>query len=159
MEFLKSAGAILVLISGVYLGGYLNRSAQGTLGQVEGFLRLLQGIRLQVECFSLPIGEILARTDRSILSACGWRRERSPHDLRELLGGCVITDSETERLLLEFSSEFGKGYRQEQLNRCDCCLRQIEKRKEELAGRLAGKKKVNLTLCTASAAAVVILLV
>lgn len=159
MDFLKSMGAILLLVSGVLFGTQLNRSARGALAQIEGIERLLIFVRLQVECFSLPIGEILRRTEPSLLTQCGWKQREPPADLEALIRVCDISDPETERLLRELVSEFGRSYREEQLRRCDCYLRQLEARKERVRTALTGKKRVNLTLCAASAAALVILFV
>lgn len=126
--------------------------------QSEALARLLEFLRLQVECFALPVGEILSRVDRELLFGCGWRREEPPRSLSELFGAASSLDKESRRILGELALSFGKGYREEQVRLCDGAERQLRAHTERLRQSLEGKKRVNLTLCVAGATAFVILL-
>ena len=159
MDFLKSVGAILVLLSGICLGAFLNRAAEHRLVQIEAFVHLLGFLRMQVECFALPIGEILARTDPRILFECGWHPNAPPRSLSELWEQVRILDGESERILFQWSASFGRGYREEEVRISDGAEKQLKKRAESLRHGLEGKRRVNLTLCVAGATAFVILLV
>ena len=137
----------------------LNRSAEQKLLQIEAFLRLLSFLHLQVECFSLPVGEILGRSDPQILLGCGWHRDKVPSSLSELLGGIRILDVQSQRILCELADSFGRGYREEEVRLCESAERQLRERAELLRRGIEGKKKTNLTLCVAGATAFVILFV
>ncbi|MBR2354147.1 MAG: hypothetical protein IKA76_06590 [Clostridia bacterium] len=156
MDFLQMSGSLLLLLSGVALGCSLNRGAGAVLTQIDAYVRLLRTVKREISCFALPIEEILLRTDPSILTGCGWIGE-PPRSFSELLSRTPPKDSEGKRLLLAFSSEFGRGYREEQEALLDYYLSFLEAREDELRERVAGKKRVNLTLCSAGAAALVIL--
>ena len=159
MGFLRVAGTAMVLLSGMLFGMSLNRGLREELARGEAYGRLVRWVRLQVSCFALPIGDILRRADPALLYACGWRREGTPEDLSDLLSAGAPTDGELSRLLFELSAEFGREYRQEQVARCDYYLKEIETRTEGMRARMDGKRRVNLTLCSAGAAALVILFI
>ena len=159
MGFFRAFGALAVLLSGLLFGTSLNRGLREGLAQARGYEGLLRWIRLQISCFSLPAEEILRRADPALLRACGWDRREPPSELSALLRGAEPSDGEIKRLLWEFSSEFGREYREEQVARCDYYLALLHQRAEELRSRGEGKKRVNLTLSAAGAAALVILFI
>lgn len=159
MGFFRLLGALLLLLSGLLLGSSLNRGLREVLAEVEAYGKLVRWIKLQVSCFSLPVEEILRRADPKLLRACGWREERPPSELSEFLKGSRPSDGELARILRDFSAEFGREYREEQLARCDYYLALLDRRAEELRARLEGKRRVNMTLSAAGAAALVILFI
>ena len=68
---LRLAGAAILSVCGILLASHLNRSAERRLRETEGWIALLRFVKAQVSCFSLPMGEILARCDADLLSQCG----------------------------------------------------------------------------------------
>ena len=158
MGFFQISGMMLVLFSGIMLGTSLNRSADEALIRAEGFVKLLREVQREVSCFSIPAEEILRRMEPSVLKICGWRGENPPKGFSELFEGCEIPDGEGKRILSRFVSEFGRGYREDQLALCEYCLSMMEAEAEALRDRLGGRKRVNMTLCAAGSAALAILL-
>lgn len=156
MNLYKLAGAILLTVSGALGAHWLNRSATEALRQTEGVLQLLRFVRTQVECFSLPIPQILARCDRALLRRCGYDRSIAPNTWEELLDACREWDGVSIKLMREFAEAFGQGYREEQCQSCDYFLARIEARRAELQAQLADRKKRNTALCLSGALAAVI---
>lgn len=158
MIFAKLAGALVLSISGVLCAAWLNRKAERRIGELAGWISLLRFCKRQVDCFSLPMGEILARCDREILSACGFVGDLAPKSFEDLLAASAMQDGETESIVRGFCEEFGKGYREEQTRGCDYYLGLLEARREQLLGRLPAQKKMNATLSVCAALAIVLLL-
>ena len=151
-------GALLVVGCGILLGWQRNRKEEGRLRQVEAWIALLRQTRGRVEGMALPVREILGRTEETLLKACGFEEDGTPSTFSELLSACRIEDRETEGVLMEFASGFGRGYREEEVRACDRYLRALEARREFLASHLSGRKRLNTTLSLAGSLAVVLLL-
>ena len=111
MGFYKLVGALLLALSGVLGAVWMNRRSSMVLRQADGFLALLRYVKNQVECFALPVSEILRRCDPKILSECGYEGEAVPQRMEELVEACRIEDRETVEHMTRFSREFGRCYR------------------------------------------------
>lgn len=157
MIYLKILGGIFVALSGVMISFTLNKSVSVALRVAEGWERLLIQIKNEIECFSLPIGEILRRVEPSLLCQCGYTADNRPEDLSELLEGTLITDRETARIVTRFVSEFGRCYKSEQVGRCAYFAALMEERRKKLAEELPVRRKLNATLCVAASLGLVIL--
>lgn len=158
MMIYKMAGALILSLSGILCAAFLNRRAEARLREISGWIALLRFCKLQVECFSLPMGEILARSNRETLASCGYVGEIAPKSFEDLFRASVLHDAEAEGIVRGFCEEFGRGYREEQMRGCDYYLSQLEARREVLAKKLPAQKKMNATLSVCAALAVVLLL-
>ena len=154
---LRLLGVCLLVGSSVGGSIFLCTRATRRLSQVEGFLSLVRLIRLQVECFAMPLSTILARVDEKLLRQCGYGGRLPVEDLSALLDGCRIEDREAEEILRGFGEEFGRGYREEQVRGCEYTQSLLEERRLALAQRLPIQKKLYATLCLSGAIALVIL--
>ena len=67
----KLFGSLLLVGAGLYIALLLARYEHRRVGVLDGYLSLLRFIRGQIDCFSMPIGQILATVDPSVLAACG----------------------------------------------------------------------------------------
>ncbi len=159
MEFFKIVGALLLAVSGTWGAYTMNQRAAHTLKQAEGWLSLLRFIRTQVDCFALPIPQILSRVDHARLLCCGYEGQTPPRSLEELFLRCTIRDGEVERIAKSFVGEFGKGYREEQLRSCEYYCELLAARRDALAAQLPARRRVTSTLWISGALAVVILLI
>ena len=157
--FLKLVGASVLLISGAAFSYSLRQSASEMLSQCDAWCSMLRYIKLQVDCFALPISQILSRCDKSLLYSCGYQYDDVPKDLCELIDGVSWYDSGTLSVVEGFTSEFGKGYREEQLRSCEYYCAQLESHRERLAREIPSKKRLYTTLCLSSAIALVILFI
>lgn len=154
---LKWIGALLLVASGCFGAAYTGRRAAERLMRVEGLCDLLQRIRTEVDCFSLPIGEILSRCDREILRKCGYESSSPPRDMEGLMRGCRIHDREAREILLRFSENFGRCYREEQLRRCVYACDSLRLRRERLSEELPRRRRMQSTLLVSGALALVII--
>ena len=159
MVFFKIAGALMLAGSGIGGAYWLNRSASVTLGQVECWLTLLRYVRMQVDCFALPVSEILGRCDAALLRGCGYTADEPPEDFGQMLARCSIRDGESAALLRSFSEEFGKSYREEQSRGCEYYFSLLNGRRETLAARMPTQRRIRSALCISGALALVILLI
>jgi hypothetical protein len=119
----------------------------------------LRYVRSQIDCFALPICDILGRADRALLSGCGWEKEEPPSSVEDMLGEASVEDEDALGILLEFCKDFGKSYLDEQIRRCDHYISLLDERRNSLAKDLPRKKKLNSTLCISGAVAMIILLI
>ena len=159
MIFYKTAGALMLLISGVFVAVQLNGRlvrVREQSGAIEEWLRFLRG---QIDCFSMPVADILSLGGCEILWRCGYRSDVVPRSFEELLTGSEIYDGDIESALRELGASFGGCYREEQLRACDRCIAVVEKRHREISDELPKKKKLNTTLSVSAALALAILLV
>jgi len=115
------------------------------LSSLNAWISLLYYIRGQIDCFSLPLCEILARVDPSILNELGYvDGDVTLATLLEASTPCVPQESLfTLRACL---SELGKSYREEQVKRCDYYLKQLEKQRDERKTALPSRAKLSVTL-------------
>ena len=154
----KIIGALILFVSGLWGAHLLNMRAEAALRQAEGILSLLRTVKLRVDCYAEALPEILSSISPETLRDCGYRSEVVPRDLDQLLSGCAVLDEESVSALIEFASEFGRGYRDEQVRACSYTISRVEGRREALLGALPMEKKRNTTLCLALSLGMAILL-
>ena len=157
--YIKILGCALVALSGFAISHTLNRRVSASLRGAESWVRLLTRIKGEIECFSMPIGEILSQTEPSLLRQCGYIGKDAPCGLSELLENTDFADGETGRIVGRFASEFGRCYKNEQVGRCEYFLGLLEERRKKLASELPSKRRLNLTLSLAASLGAIILFV
>lgn len=150
-------GALLLAGSGIGGASWLCRRASASLLQVEGFLTLIRQARLQVECFCMPVSQILSRCEPDLLRRCGYGGNDAPEDFAALWRNSRIHDPATARILWDFGNAFGRGYREEQTKSCEYCLSLLEERRQVLSEQLPIQRKLYSTLCVSGALALMIL--
>ena len=141
---IKLFGSLLLALTGVILSVSVNRFEQKKLTILDAFITLLFYIKGQIDCFSLPLGEILksAPTEVSCL------RAHNDDSFLDMLYNCKIyLDAESFRLLERFGMEFGGMYREEQLRRCDYYIEALCERRRVIFEDLPARKKIGGTLC------------
>ncbi len=124
---------------------------------IEGWIDLIHYIRTQIDCYLTPMQDILANGDRMLLEAC--MSPANAADLPQILNASAIyLDGDVKRLLERFIYKIGDGYREEQLLRCDECVRELQAYKERLGAELSMRIRLAVSLCLCIAAATAILL-
>ena len=122
----KAVGALLLL--GAALGWGISRIVRerAQRARAEGFFALLCYMRVQIDCFSMPVGDILASADAAMLAACG-ADDAPPADFGELLalGGRELPPA-VHGVLSAFARELGTTYRAEQLRLLDRHIKALE---------------------------------
>jgi len=157
MQLYSVIGVFILVGSGIAGAWAMIRKAQASLHQVDALIAFLRYARIEVECFSMPVSQILQRADQSLIEACGCSA-RGAERLDDFFVRCEISDKEAYDILQKFANDFGKGYREEQLRECDYYLDMLIRRREELAAHLPKKMKLDATLCICLALAVAVLL-
>lgn len=158
MSGVKVAGAVLVLFC-VLLWGVLHiLQERAQRARAEGFLALLRYIRVQIDCFSMPVGDILASADAALLAACG-AKDVPPADFGALLSlGEGDLTPEVYETLAAFDRELGTRLRDEQLRLCDRSITQLARLCEAARTDAPRREKLLLLLPPALAGIVILLL-
>jgi hypothetical protein len=136
----------------------INASVSMALAQTEGIISFIRFAMVKIDCFSLPISDIIALCGEKELSKCGYEKKTPPKSLSELVGSLKVCDREAYKIFCAFASEFGRGYRQDQLKACDYYLALLEEHRKSLLISLPSKKKRNGALCVCASLALAILL-
>lgn len=157
MHFFKWLGVGVVLCCGIFAGILFAAFEKRRLQQAEGLLALLQEIRVQIDCFSLPICKILQGCDRALLDACGT--VGTPRDFAELLRETKLYQTEeTCRLLADLAGKLGGSYREEQLRCIDFYAARLAPYCDKLRADLPRRERMALFLPPALAVALILLL-
>lgn len=159
----KLIGSLLLVGAGLYIAMMTARYERRRVRVLDGYLSLLRYIRGQIECFAMPIDQILSTADPSVLAACRGRSGGEgehpatslPLLLRESHG---YLGAESVRLLSAFSHELGRTYRAEQVSRCDYYLDALGEQRTRLADTLPARIRTGGALCLSCALAVAVLL-
>ena len=156
MHFFKWAGLCLVACCGIFAGRVLAAYEEQKCRQAEGFLSLLRHIRMQIDCFSLPVGRILAALDDRIREDCGCPAGAA--DMAALLDGTrLLLPEEGCKLLLSFSRDLGNSYREEQLRCCDYYIERLAPLCAELRTGLSKRMRLARVLPAAVSAALILM--
>ena len=139
MLFTKWIGIALLLCCGVLCGIFLAAFERAKCLQAEGFVDLIRNVRLQIDCFGTPVSRILSSLDEKLYAALGAKRGAA--DLHAMLASTLLlVDREFSKLLFDFASSLGTGYREEELRYCDYYLARLsplsQKVREELEKRM-----------------------
>lgn len=154
---LKFLGALLILSVGVFAAFVSVQYEKRRLTVVDGWIDLILYIRGQIDCYLLPIEDILSSGDRALLEAC--MSPSNAADLPAILASCEIyLDGDAKRTLESFVREIGAGYREEQIKRCDFFIASLRTQREKIAASLPLRVRLCATLCICLALATAILL-
>ena len=158
MHSFKLIGLALLLCSGVLASMILSRFEQKRYKQAEGFLALLRHIRLQIDCFSLPVSRILATLPTQISEMTAI--PRAARDFGELLEGTsLLLPEEMCELLTSFGRDLGGSYREDQLRCCDYYITRFAPHCERMRTELSRRTKLALLLPLALALSLALLLI
>ena len=157
---LKLLGAAILLLSAAAWGRGLCAHRRAITAQTEGFLTLFRALRSGISYYRAPVGDILARADAGVLSACSGRGEAVRGEtLAAWLSGCVFLSDGLGRLMARAASELGRGYHDEQLAVCDRYIEALEAMYRDSMNKQREQSGLVSTLILAAAAGVVILLI
>lgn len=157
MLHLKMLGGAMVVAAGGLAAYTLARYERRRLVVLDAWIDLIFHIRGQIDCYLMPLDEILACADAGILRGCMCH---TPHpDLSALLrSASPYLDKESARLLSAFVREIGGSYREEQLRRCDFYINSLRVIRERLSQELPARIKLRISLCICASLAAAILL-
>ncbi len=150
---LKLFGSLLLAVTGLVLAVSISRFEQKKLRVIDSFISLILHIKGQIDCYSLPLCDILRnRPD-------GLELLEGSEDLGEMLRHArIYLDAETYRLLESFYFEFGGLYREEQLKRCDYYIEALGEQRRALFEDLPARQRIGSALCICSTIGILIIL-
>jgi hypothetical protein len=154
---LKLCGCLFVLTSGTFGAFSLVKYQKTKLRVLDAWIDLIFFIRTQIDCYLMPIGDILSGGDRALFEAC--MSPSNAADLPAILNASgIYLDGDGKRLIENFVREIGSGYREEQLKRCDFFISSLRNEREKIAAALPMRVRLCATLCICIALATAILL-
>ena len=153
----KIAGAILLLASGTGLALGASRFARNRLLVYDGLISLLFFIKGRIDCYAMPVQEILRTMDKGILADCRCPGEIDSID-ELLLHVKPYISPETFRVLRTFGQGLGGGFRDEQIKWCDYYIELLRQERMQLEGELPVRAKTNGMIWILCAVGAVILL-
>lgn len=154
---LKLLGALLVLSVGVFSAFVSVQYEKKRLTVVDGWIDLILYIRGQIDCYLMPLDDILSNGDRALFEAC--MSPSNAADLPAILEASgIYLDGEAKHTLESFVREIGTGYRDEQIKRCDFFISSLRVQREKIAAALPMRTRLCATLCICLSLATAILL-
>lgn len=154
---IKLLGSLLIVCAGGMAAATVARFERRRLSVLDAWIDLLIHVRGQIDCYLLPLDEILASADKTLLTACSPSGQTD--SLAELLQGALpYLDAEGRRLLSSLVRELGSSYREEQIKRCDYYIHALQVCREKVAQALPARLKMGTTisLCIAIGAAILL---
>lgn len=144
----KLVGASLLVSSSAYCAHRMISVERERINRLSAYIDIILHIKSQIDLYSLPIEKILRSIDRSVLD----RIEAASHPSR--FDDLISLDDQyvgegTQKILREFSSSLGKGYREMQIKLCDKTISELENQKKELTDAFPSRKKTIIALCFA----------
>lgn len=154
---MRVIGAAALLAIGGYCAFGTAKTEKKKLTVLEAWIAFLYCVRSQIDCFSLPLPEILKKADPTLLSALGLEEELfSTEQLVDATAS--ILDGESQKLLKSWSKEIGTTYREEQVKRCDYYLRALEVQRDKARQNLPLRIRMLTTIHLCASLGAVILL-
>ena len=144
--FLKLTGALLLVGGSFAMARHLNKTEETKLSYADGWISMIKYVQAQVECYSLPVEDILSGCDKGMLELCGYTSDIQPSSFAMLSEAIYKGDGDIGKTLEKFFSEFGSCYREEQVRRCAHCLTSLEERRATIKEQLPIKKRININL-------------
>ncbi len=159
----KWIGAGILLLMGGYASVTMNRLEQKRLDVLDSYIALLRYIKGQINCYAMPVSDILETADPLLLSACFGDAQHG-----EAVGSVSLStmihaahlylEPESERLLRNFSAELGHTYRAEQVTRCEDYIAALGEERRRLADATPMRLRLNSMLSFCAAFGMAILL-
>ena len=166
----KWLGTLFLLLAGGYLSVFFNRMEKKRLLVLDGYISLLRFIKGQIDCYAMPMEDILAVADPTLIAAClgvggqgiamddeGYMSvlPSLPDMVRE---SRLYLEPESERLLSRFVAELGQTYRAEQVMRCEHYIQALGEERRKLSETAPLRVRMNSMLCLCCALGVAVLL-
>lgn len=158
MLFFKILGSGMILLAGTGAAFCSVRYERTRLRILDGWIDLIFFIRGQIDCYLMPLDEILRKADGELLRACSVKSAHTDSLETILHNGTIYFSADTHRLLSAFVREIGCSYREDQLRQCDYYIQALRNQREQIASQLPSRIKLSATLCLCLALGTAILL-
>ena len=159
----KIVGTVVLLLAGGYISAAMARFERRRLRVLDGYISLIYYIKGQIDCYAMPLADILASADPSVIAACLGLDLTTPLPVPRPLPDMVresrlYLEPEAERLLTTLTGELGSTYRAEQVIRCDHYLAALTEERKKLKDTLPARLRATCTLCICCALVAAVLL-
>ena len=153
----KLIGGGVIVICSIFFTISHRRFEERRLRTLDGLIALINYIKGQVDCYALPIREILTRLPAEIFCDCNC--PEGAYSLDEIVMQCrVYLEKESLRLIEAFASEFGSTFREEQLRRCDYYISTLSEERKRVFASVNAKSRAGGALWIFACLGLVILL-
>lgn len=154
---IKLIGGGVIVICSIFFTVSHRRFEERRLRTLDGLIALINYIKGQVDCYALPIGEILTRLPAEIFFDCNC--PEGAESIDDIIAQCrIYLEEESLRLAEAFASEFGSTFREEQLRRCDHYISSLTAERRLLYDEVIKRSRVGSALWVCSSLALLILL-
>ena len=154
---IKIIGGAVIAVSALLMAISHCRYEERRLRTLDGFISLLFYIKGQIDCYSLPLSDILSTLPVKIFSDCNT--PEGSDELDDVIDNSrIYLEEESERLLEAFSSEFGSTFRDEQLRRCDHYIAALGEQRSRLFFEVGRSRRVGSAIWICSSLCLLILL-
>ena len=165
----KIIGTALLILTGGYVSLSISRFERRRLGVLDAYISLIYYIKGQIDCYAMPLADILARADPTLIAAClglevrGYECETAERVVSApltvlLQESRLYLEPECERLLTTFTGELGTVHRAEQVARCDYYIEALTRERNKLADSLPARQRTCGTLAVCCSIALSLLL-
>ncbi len=164
----KWLGTAILMLAGGYLSVFFNRMERKRLLVLDGYISLIRYIKGQIDCYAMPMSDIMATADPTLLDTCAGRGRQyapAPSDMTVwrslpdmIQESRLYLEPESERLLQMFAAELGHTYRAEQVMRCEHYIQALGEERRKLADTAPLRVRMNSALCFCCALGVAVLL-
>lgn len=153
---IKLIGSVFLLSAGALAAHTTAGYEKQRLAVLDAWITLIDYIRVQIDCYLLPLSEILAEADKSLFRACMCPSPSpTPEELYQ--SSLLYLSPDARRLISSFVREIGKSNREEQVRRCAYYVAGLENVRSRIAEELQGRIRVGCTLSLSTAMALTIL--
>lgn len=128
------------------------------LAHVSALVELLELTRKMVENYSMSASEILFSCGSELLERCGYNGIDAPKSFMDMSEHCDIYDDSARAALGEFAADFGKNYRERQIEKCSSSIEKLRSIKEKICEQLPARQKLIVCGCASLTIIVIILL-
>ncbi len=164
----KLMGCLVLLLAGGYASVSLTRFEHRRLRVLDGYIALIHYMKGQIDCYAMPLSDIFARVDPSVIAACLGLDPDTPipafprtgeHPLPSMVQESrLYLEPESERLLNSFTDELGTAYRAQQVARCEHYLEALTEERKRLYATLPARLRTGSILCLCCALGAAVLL-
>lgn len=157
---IKLTGAAVVIISSVFYGLCKVKEVRSSIRNMSAFFDLIKYIKDNIEHFVKPVPSILNSYSHHYLEEIGFLREARENGIYRAWKNIETGFSEECREVLhEFFSALGRGYLEDELNRCEYTLKRLGSILESEKNSSKSKEKIYKTIPLMLAVSVVLILV
>jgi hypothetical protein len=164
----KLVGCVVLLLAGGYVSASFTRFEHRRLRVLDGYIALIHYIKGQIDCYAMPLSDIFARVDPTVIAACLGLPPDTPVPVSSHMGehslpnmvreSRLYLEPESERLLKAFTGELGTTYRAQQVARCEHYLEALTEERKRLHDTLPARLRTGSILCLCCALGAAVLL-